>query len=248
MRKLLSIIALSSVLAACAQTTPTAETKPAEMDYSKFRLSLAEMQDIANENRLAWRIFYAKPSEGADAEWFDAVKQGNLAKVKEMVAKGQNLEAKDEAVLGQTALGWAAFIGYEDMVDFLIKQGADLNATDKGDVYNVMKSAVLGNNTKIVKKVHKLLKKKQKINVNAIEDDGETLVMVAASNNRLDTVKYLVSQGAKLNIVTTTKDKSLPSYDQSAYSYACDRNLPDMQKLLASYGAVNHRTGKASCQ
>lgn len=242
MKKSLTLLSLALGLSSAAIAT---EMPKAHND--KFRFSLEEMHDIANPNKLAWRVFYDKPSEGKDAVWFDAVKQGDLETVKKMVASGQNLEAKDEASLGQTALGWAAFIGYEDMVDYLISQGASLYATDKGDVYNVLKSAVLGKNTNIVKKIHGNL---SPVNLNdqEIESDGETLLMVAASNNRLDTVKYLLSQGANINLVTTTKDKSLQSYNQSALSYACVRNHSDMQKLLIENGAINHRTGKATCQ
>ncbi|MDO5057051.1 MAG: ankyrin repeat domain-containing protein [Lautropia sp.] len=212
-----------------------------------FRYSRAEMEDIANANKLSWRIFYDRPSTGPDAAWFDAVKRGDLATVRQMVAQGQNIEARDEASLGQTALGWAAFIGYEDMVDFLIAEGADLNATDRGDVYNVLKSAVLGKNVQVVKKVHGLLRDSTDLNDQSLESDGETLLMVAASNNRLETVKYLISQGADLNLVTTQTDTSAPSYNQSALSYACTRHHPEMQKLLISHGAINHRTGRPGC-
>lgn len=213
-----------------------------------FRLSQEEMFDIANPDKLSWRIFYDKPSQGPDAAWFDAVKRGDLGTVKRMVAEGQPLEAKDEASLGQTALGWAAFIGYEDMVDFLIEQGADLQATDRGDVYNVLKSAVLGKNTRIVRKVHELLRDSTDLNDQSVESDGETLLMVAASNNRLETVRYLIAQGADLNRVTTIQNPKAGSYNQSALSYACTRNHPEMQKLLISHGAINHRTGRSSCQ
>ena len=65
--------------------------------------------------------------------------------------------------------------------------------------------------------------------------------MVAASNNRLETVKYLISEGADLNLVSEQKD-------QRALSFACDRGYTEMQQLLISHGAINHRTGKASCQ
>ena len=236
----------ATLLAAALVLPVTASAAPAAK--GKFRYSMAEMQDIANPKKLSWRIFYDKPSEGPDAEWFDAVKQGNLAKVKKMVAKGQNLEAKDEASLGQTALGWAAFIGYEDMVDYLIAQGADLNATDRGDVYNVLKSAVLGKNTKIVRKVYAKLKDKTDLNDQTVESDGETLLMVAASNNRIETVKYLLSLGANPNLVTTQTNKSAGSYNQSALSYACTRGHKEMQALLISKGAINHRTGKSSCE
>ncbi|WP_352337641.1 ankyrin repeat domain-containing protein [Psychrobacter sp. 16-MNA-CIBAN-0192] len=224
------------------QTPPTPQTG--------FRFSAAENFDIANKNRLSYRNFYSKPSEGVDAKWFDAVKRGDLPTVKYMVANGQNLEVKDTGNLDQTALGWAAFIGYEDMVDYLISKGASIYATDKGDVYNVMKSATLGGNVNIVRKAHKLLNAKAPVNLNdqTQESDGETLIMVAASNNRIETVKYLLTQGANPNLVATTKDKKMGSYNQGAYSYACTRNLVDMQKLLAANGAINHRTGKASCE
>ena len=119
-------------------------TEAAPTPQTGFRFSNAENIDIANKDKLAWRVFYEKPSTGTDAKWFDAVKHGDLATVKYMVKNGQDIEAKDTGSLDQTALGWAAFIGYEDMVDYLIAQGASLQATDKGDVYNVLKSAALG--------------------------------------------------------------------------------------------------------
>ncbi|MGP5203337.1 ankyrin repeat domain-containing protein [Psychrobacter aquimaris] len=229
-------------------TIQLAQTAP--IPQVDFRFSAAENVDLANQNKLSWRVFYDKPSTGADATWFDAVKHGDLATVTYMVNNGQDLEVKDTGSLNQTALGWAAFIGYEDMVDYLVNKGADIYAKDDGDVYNVMKSAVLGKNTNIVKKVHMLLNDKAPVDLNdqTVESDGETLIMVAASNDRLETVKYLLAQGANPNLVATTKDKKMGSYNQGAYSYACSRDLVDMQKLLTANGAVNHRTGKASCE
>lgn len=99
----------------------------------------------------------------------------------------------------------------------------------------------------IVEKIHNIMRDQVDLNNQEIESDGETLLMVAASNNRIDIVKYLLSQGADINRATTTNDKTLPSYDQSALTYACKNNLPEMQKLLIDNGALNHRTGKPSC-
>ncbi len=231
-----------SVVTQMAQNAPMAQTG--------YRFSAAENFDIVNKDKLSYRNFYAKPSTGTDAQWFDAVKKGDLATVKYMVANGQNLEVKDTGNLNQTALGWAAFIGYEDMVDYLINQGASLQATDKGDVYNVLKSAALGKNTNVVKKVYNLLDASEGVDLNdqTRESDGETLIMVAASNNRLETVKYFLAKGANPNLVATTNNKSLGSYNQGAYSYACSRGLVEMQQLLKANGAINHRTGKASCE
>lgn len=216
--------------------------------YRQFKTDYAQMWDLANENRLRHRIFYNKPSTGPDSEWFDAVKQGNLAKVKLMVEKGQNIEAKDTGSLNQTALGWAAFIGDEEMVDYLLSENADIWATDKADVHSALKSAVLGKNVKLVDKFFNMVKDKIDINDQKQDSDGETMLMVAASNNRTDIVKYLIEHGADVNLVTTTKNKAQFSYNQNALSYACQRDLKDMQKLLIEHGAINHLTGKASCE
>ncbi|MCW9733384.1 ankyrin repeat domain-containing protein [Avibacterium sp. 20-15] len=245
MKKLTQLFTFTLTLGISMFASAT-ENEQAKPYTSAFRFSAEEMHDIANPNKLAWRIFYTEPSKGENAHWFDAVKQGNLAEIKAMVEKGQDLEVKDTGSLGQTALGWAAFIGYEDIVEYLISQGASLFATDSGDVYNVLKSAVLGKNTHIVKKIYGNLSPVD-LNDQSIESDGETLLMVAASNNRLETVKFLISQGANVNLVTTTKEPSMFSYNQSALSYACERNLPEMQKLLIQNGAINHKTGKPSC-
>lgn len=227
-----------------------AVSQMAPVPQTGFRYSAAENFDIANKDRLAKRIFYEEPSTGLDAKWFDAVKKGDLATVKYMVRHGQDLEAKDTDKQDQTALGWAAFIGYEDIVDYLISQGASVYATDKGDVYNTLKSAALGKNTRVVKKLYTIINAQAPIDLNdqTVEEDGETLIMVAASNNRFENVKFLLAQGANPNLVATTKDTKLYAYNQGAYSYACTRDLVEMQKLLAANGAINHRTGKASCE
>lgn len=144
-----------SSLDAASNATQDNIVKVAPTLQAGFRFSAAENFDIANKDKLSYRNFYEKPSTGADARWFDAVKRGDLATVQ---------------------------------------------------------------------------------------------YMVAASNNRIETVKYLLSKGANPNLVATTKDKKLGSYNQGAYSYACTRGHIEMQQLLKANGAINHRTGKASCE
>lgn len=260
-KKTIAVLATATLMSGCANLTASntdnnTDDKKVSVSMTAptpqvgYRFSAAENFDIVNKDKLSYRNFYAQPSKGKDAKWFDAVKKGDLATIKYMVANGQNLEVKDTGNLDQTALGWAAFIGYEDIVNYLIAEGASLQATDKGDVYNVLKSAALGKNTNVVKIVYNLLDASEGVDLNdqTRESDGETLIMVSASNNRLETVKYLLAKGANPNLVATTDDKSKGSYDQGAYSYACSRGLVEMQQLLAANGAINHRTGKASCK
>lgn len=218
--------------------------------YQEFRMDYQEMVEIASPDRLAWRVFYDKPSTGPFNEWFDAVKQGNLAQVKEMVEKGQYIEVRDEASLGQTALGWAAFIGYEDMVDYLLEQGASVMAMDQGDVTNALKSSVLGGHVGIFKKIYE--KMPQPVNVNDQQSDrqGETMLIVAASNDRQEMVEHLISLGADVNIHATTDEwwKGTPAYGQSPLSFACSNGLQEMADILIGHGAVHPVTKKASCE
>lgn len=209
-----------------------------KVDFSKFRLSFAEMYRIANPRLLSHRIFYNKPSSGPDAAWFDAVKQGNFEQVKAMVDKGQNLEAKDDASLGQTALGWAALIGYEDMVRYLVEKGADIRATDRAGVYHSVKSAVMGGNVEVIKYLHGLFK--DEVDWNAREDDRETLFLVGAVDGRYDFVKWALQFEPDLNVVTKRGN--------SALSVACEDGYYDVAQLLIQNGAINHKTGKSTCQ
>ncbi|WP_337263935.1 MULTISPECIES: ankyrin repeat domain-containing protein [unclassified Serratia (in: enterobacteria)] len=241
MMKLAKIIFLASLVASSSFNL-YAQEKKGNVDLSKFRFSYEEMQQIANPKLLSHRIFYETPSVGPDAAWFDAVKQGNLATVKKMVEAGQNLEAKDEASLGQTALGWAAFIGYLDIVQYLTEQGADIRATDRADVYNTVKSAVMGKNAEVVKYLHERLK--NEVDWNAKEKDGETLFMVAAVDGRLDTVKYILQFNPDLNVVAINEN---PKINASPLSGACEHGFTDVANLLIEKGAINHKTGKSSC-
>ncbi|MGN5287840.1 ankyrin repeat domain-containing protein [Aeromonas sp. 11P] len=228
-------LALSGSILAASDFQPV---KPASL--SDYRLSYEEMHSIANSHVLPHRIFYY-PSVGPHTKWFDAIKKGNLAQVKEMVESGQPLEAKDNlSGRGQTALGWAAFIGYEDIVNYLIDKGADLYATDDADVKNALKSAALGKNADVAKAIYSKLKGKIDINDQSADKEAESLLMIAASNNRIEMVNYLLSIGAKVDLVSEP-------LQQNALTYACSRGHQDIVDILIKHGAVNFKTGKKAC-
>lgn len=147
--------------------------------------------------------------------------------------------------MGQTALGWAAFIGYLDMVKYLVSQGADIRATGKADVDNTLKSAVMGPNAEVVKYLHGLLNKGE-VDWDAREQDNETLFLVAAVDGRVDTVKYILQDKPNVNINVVAKNEN-QKIDERPLSGACERGFTDVANLLISRGAINHKTGKSSC-
>lgn len=59
-----------------------------------------------------------------------AAEDGNLAAVKQLVAEGRDVNAKDSD-LAMTPLHYAAAAGHLDIVRFLIASGADVNAIDE---------------------------------------------------------------------------------------------------------------------
>lgn len=233
-KKLLLVLLIVCISALSAQENPIL------VDLGKYRYSLDEMQKIANDDLLPHRIFYEKPSQGSDSLWFDAVKEGNLEQIRMMLENGQDIEAKDEASLGQTALGWASFIGYPDIVRFLVEKGADIRATDRADVYHTVKAATLGGNVEVLEYLHGLLK--DEVDWDAREEDGETLLMVAAVDGRYEALEYI------LQFNPTSINAVSEKYDCSALSGACERGFHDVVYLLIQYGAINHKTGKPICE
>lgn len=205
-------------------------------EYPRFTYD--QMTNKASRTRLSHRIFY-RPSQGINAKWFDAVKKGDLPLMKKMISQGQNIEVKDTASLGQTALLWASFLGYIDIVKYLVEEEkANLFATDRADVQHAFKSAILGGDITTIKYLYNLLK--DKIDLNSQDErDGETMLMVAVGNDRVDAVKFLLNLGVDVNIVS----KQL---DRNAMSYACVSRNKKLEKMLIEAGAKYYKNN--SCR
>ncbi len=65
---------------------------------------------------------------GVNEDLRAAAKKGDLPKVKSLLAKGAEVNAKDKDAL--TALMFASMNGHREIVELLLDKGADVNAKD----------------------------------------------------------------------------------------------------------------------
>jgi ankyrin repeat protein len=120
-----------------------------------------------------------------------AAKKGDLTKVQDLLAKGDDVNAKDKK--GETALMWAALGGHVEMVQTLLARGADVNAKSHDDATALMAAASNGHREVL----EALLAKGADVNARA--DNGVTALMGAASNSNLEMVQALLAKGADVN-------------------------------------------------
>ena len=130
------------------------------------------------------------PSEPLDISIHDAARIGRIDAVKQHLAAGTDVNAKD--VVGMTPLHRATYQGYKEIAELLIAKGADVNA--KGGVNGgtpLHWAAEEGH-----KETAELLIAKG-ADVNAKEEDGYTPLDAAIINDETETADLLRKHGGK---------------------------------------------------
>jgi len=127
-----------------------------------------------------------------DKELFDAVKEGDIAKVKNLLIRGANVNAKDKD--GRTPLHHAATIGHVEIARFLLERGANVNAKDKDGRTPLHHAATIGH----VEIARFLLERGA--NVNAKGKNGNTPLHYAVRNGHVEVVNLLLENGANPEI------------------------------------------------
>lgn len=157
----------------------------------------------------------------------EAAKSGDEGKVKGLLDKGADINAKDAN--GFTSLIWAAFMGHAKVVELLLDKGANANAkTTKEEVlYNppgftkipAGSTALMaaGGDIKVVKA---LLNKGA--DVNARSSDDSTVLMMVLFSGHTEVVKLLVEKGADVN----AKNK----YGTTALKIAGNKEIAEVLK------------------
>ena len=131
---------------------------------------------------------------------------------------------------GSTALLWAAHNGDADLVDRLLKAGADVKVKNDFGA-TAMSEAAFAGNTAVIEKL---------LNAGADPDspaaDGQTALMVVARTSNVAAARALLDHGAHVNAKESQKE-------QTALMWAAAEKQPGMVKELIAHGAdVNART------
>ena len=186
--------------------------------YRSFRLGLAAVALLALGAGAA-------SAKAVDVPLIDAVKAGDAAAVRSLVAEGADIDAP--ASDGATALHWAVHHDAAALVDLLLSAGADLDVTNRYGVRPLSLAAENGNG----EIVERLLV--AGADPNTTLPGGETVLMTAARVGNPDAVRVLLSHGADPNARDEVRG-------QTALMWAAARNNAAAIHVLAELGADVH--------
>lgn len=122
----------------------------------------------------------------------DAVEDGNLKKVQALIAKGENVNAKNKTY-DQTPLQIAAYNEHSSIVKLLIRSGAHIDEKMKNGRTALHIAAFYGD----IKTLSYLLRANAKVNTKA--NDGITPLHRAAEGGDTEAIKMLLANGAVIN-------------------------------------------------
>jgi len=132
------------------------------------------------------------PSE-AERALLDAAESGNIEAVKQQLAAGTNVNAKDDAFSGETPLHWAAENGHKEIVELLIASGADVSAkTSRKDGWTPLHDAAKYGHKETIEL---LIAKGADMNANS--DDYGTPLNWAINGRQAETINFLRKHGGK---------------------------------------------------
>lgn len=160
------------------------------------------------------------------AEFFKAVAERDVAAINAFLAGGFDPNVRN-ASDGRTALISAAAVGYLDIVNALIRGGADVNIKD-----NVGYTAFFHANEARYDDVADALISQTQIDLNASGKNGVTALMVYVWRDRKDAVMRLLARGADVTLTDNDGDTAL-------HGAAEIGNVETTRLLLAKGADVN---------
>ena len=165
---------------------------------------------------------------GSEMRLVDAVKAANRTAVRDLLR--QRVDVNAPQADGTTALHWAASGDDSEVVEMLIRAGANAKTANRYGVTPLWLACMNGNATVI----EMLLKAGAE--ANTVLPEGETALMTAARTGKLDAVKVLLGYGADVNAKEGWRG-------QTALMWAAAEGHPDVIQVLVENGAqINARS------
>ncbi len=180
----------------------------------------------------AFLVLAASAYAADDSPLFEAVGKGDKAEVEALLAKGEDVNAKDK--YGNTPLRDAAYWGKKEIAELLLAKGADVNAKNKGawDGWTPLHWAA----DRGKKDIAELLLVKG-ADVNAKGKNGGTPLHAAVDRGEKDVAKLLLEKGADVN---AKRENGRTPLHSAAYS-----GEKDIAELLLAKGAdINAKDGR----
>jgi len=159
----------------------------------KDRDGYAPMYHAIVKNHTQIAELFLRHGGNLGVEVFDAATQGDLGKMKSLLANDPELVKAKDPVRQWTPLFWAVEKGHKEVIDFLIASGADVDARDKYAGSPLYRAAAYGDE----KVVESLLA--NGADANAVDIYGRTALHGAASAGRKDIVEFLIANHANVN-------------------------------------------------
>ena len=146
--------------------------------------------DAINENKNAHEYDFDNSIKLLNTQnIFDAFFECNLEKIKKLMETDDfDVELKND--YGQTLLGEASYFGYIDVVDNLIKKGANLNEIFNNE-YTPLRYAIISENVDLIK-----LLIKSGADVNYKSGTGGSALQDACRKKNVKLIKLLLENGA----------------------------------------------------
>jgi ankyrin repeat protein/mannose-6-phosphate isomerase-like protein (cupin superfamily) len=156
------------------------------------------------------------------ADLIDATKRQDMSTVRTLLAK--HVDVNGQAADGSTALHWAAQRNSPQLVDLLVRAGANAKASTR---YNVppLYFAALNGSTEVMERLLAA-----GADANGTVYEGQTMLMTAALSGRPEAVRLLLQRGAKIDAVE-------PYRGQTALMWAASEGNTDAAAVLLEAGA-----------
>src|SRR5579863_7026868 len=148
---------------------------------------------------------------------------GDLGRVQQLLRDGAKVNQRDRN--GKTAIHYAAQSKNVVVVQTLIQAGADVNATSAGNVTPLMLSVDMAFGQPDIS----LALIKAGADVNAADEDGNTALIIAATESSDEVFQTLLEKGANVNARGLNGGTAL--------HYAAMNAFSDRARLLLAHGA-----------